>query len=173
MALLLVPVNRKTFFDEKTSIVCVDLQVPSNNTYIYICVYYLISRWKNFLQCHKRSHSKLKLDKGHIRKTIYFITESWKTYGECIVLQLNILSSHHTQYIETDIISCCKMWGYPGVIWFTYNMKGYFLLFSLYTDDGSFDIICCTTNNVAQEKKLRSWIHLSLIHATIIILLSV
>ena len=44
MALLLVPVNRKTFFDEKTSIVCVDLQVPSNNTYIYICVYYLISR---------------------------------------------------------------------------------------------------------------------------------
>ena len=50
MALGLKLVNRKTFFDEKTSIVCVDLQVPSNNTdiyiyiYIYICVYYLISR---------------------------------------------------------------------------------------------------------------------------------
>ena len=40
MALLLVPVNRKTFFDEKTSIVCVDLQVPSNNTdiYTYVCI---------------------------------------------------------------------------------------------------------------------------------------
>ena len=48
-----------------------------------------------------------------------------------------------------------------------------FLLFSSYADDGSFDIICCTTNNVAQEKKLRSWIHLSSIHVTIILLLSV
>ena len=40
MALGLKLVNRKTFFDEKTSIVCVDLQVPSNNTdiYIHMCV---------------------------------------------------------------------------------------------------------------------------------------
>ena len=40
MALGLILVNRKTFFDEKTSIVCVDLQVPSNNTniYIHMCV---------------------------------------------------------------------------------------------------------------------------------------
>ena len=39
MALGLKLVNRKTFFDEKTSIVCVDLQVPSNNTDIYIYIY--------------------------------------------------------------------------------------------------------------------------------------
>ena len=42
MALGLKLVNRKTFFDEKTSIVCVDLQVPSNNTYIYIYIYIYI-----------------------------------------------------------------------------------------------------------------------------------
>ena len=48
MALGLKLVNRKTFFDEKTSIVCVDLQVPSNNTDIYIYIYIHMCALFNF-----------------------------------------------------------------------------------------------------------------------------